>query len=239
MRSHRLSAPGSPAFALARAGSGAGSRALAASLALFLALGLGLAGSGCAGLGERSRKVDPETLTLPWAEPGEGDGVRLAAPAPVNRTAVGSVGPWAAEAIQLALEELSEYRVKGPGEIAPLLGQSPIAEAYDRYAAHPDDPEIMLAAALAIGRKAGADYVLMQSVDRLAQGAGDGDGKYPAVHAAYRSHLVHVASGKVLWSQGYSTRVQPKTDEAEPAIRWALLQTERELIARIPWRKER
>lgn len=213
--------------------------ALALALAFGLAAAMAIAGAGCAGQGERVRQSDLDTFRLPYVEPGQGEGVRLAVPMPVNRTSVGPVGSWAAEAIQLALEELSGYRLKGPAELESLLKQSPVAEAYDRFAANPDDTEIMLAAALAIGRKAGVDYVLMQSVDRLAQGAGDGDGKFPAVHASYRSHLVHVASGKVVWSQGYSARVQPRTDEAEPAIRWALLQTERELVARIPWRKER
>jgi hypothetical protein len=212
------------------------------SLALALLLSsLAASLTGCSLKSERVRNAEAtEALRLQWAEPGQGDGVRLAAPGPVNRTPVAGIGPWAAEAIQAALEELTEYRLKGPADIAPLLRQSPVGEAYDRYAAEPDDVEVMLAAALAIGRKAGADYVLMQSIDRVAQGTGDGGpGAFPAVHASYRSHLVHVASGKVVWSQGYSTRVQPKTDEAEPAIRWALLQTERELVARIPWRIER
>lgn len=212
---------------------------LASLLLAALLAGVAAADAGCSGQSERVRKVDPETLRLPWAEPGQGAGVRLAAPSPVNRTAVAAIGPWAAEAIQAALEELTEYRLKGPADIAPLLTKSPVGEAYDRYAAQPDDPEVMLAAALAIGRAAGADYVLMQSVDRFAQGGGEGGGAFPTVHAAYRSHLVHVRTGKVVWSQGYSTKVDPKTDEAEPAIRWALLQTERELVARIPWRIER
>ncbi len=195
--------------------------------------------AGCAGQSERVRgKIDPESLRLEWAEPGQGEQVRLAAPAPVNRTTVTAVGPWAAEAFQAALDEMAEYRVKGPSQIALLLTKSPVGEAYDRYAAEPDDLEVMLAAALSIGRAAGADYVLMQSLDRLTQGA-TADTGFPAVFAAYRSHLVHMDSGRVVWSQGYSTRVEPKTDEAEPAIRWALFQTERELIARIPWRKER
>ncbi|MBM3273931.1 MAG: hypothetical protein FJZ00_02170 [Candidatus Sericytochromatia bacterium] len=195
--------------------------------------------AGCAGQTQRGRgAVDEETHRRPFAEPGEGTELRLAAPPPVNRTPVSAASPWADEAIQVALDELSIYRVKGPEEIKPLLNQSPVGEAYDRFAAQPDDPEVMLAAALAIGRAARCDYVMMEVIDRLARDGDSGAG-YPAILVAYRAHLVHVASAKVLWSQGYSTRLQPKTDEAEPAIRWALLQSGRDLVARIPWRKER
>jgi hypothetical protein len=195
--------------------------------------------AGCAGQAQRARgPADEDALRRPFAEPGEGTELRLAAPPPVNRTPVAAASPWAAEAIQVALDELSVYRVKGPEEIRPLLNQSPIGEAYDRFAAQPDAPEIMLAAALAIGRAARCDYVIMEVIDGLSRDE-DTTAGFPAILIAYRTHLVHVGSAKILWSQGYSTRLQPKTDEAEPAIRWALLQSERDLVARIPWRKER
>ncbi len=204
--------------------------------ALLLLCALAIA--GCAGQAQRARgPIDEDSFRRPWNEPGKGVGLRIAVPPPVNRTTLPSVGPWAAEAFEIALEELSAFRIKGPSEMADVLNQSPVAEAYDRYAANPEDAQIMVAAALAIGRAAFADFVVLESIDSLTRD-GTGYNGFPALLASYRTHLVDVHAARVVWSQGYSTRVEPRTDEAEPAIRWALLQTQRELVARIPWRKE-
>ncbi|MBM3270450.1 MAG: hypothetical protein FJZ01_22675 [Candidatus Sericytochromatia bacterium] len=193
---------------------------------------------GCAGQGQRVRQIDEESLRRPWNEPGKGLGLRVAVPPPVTRTTVPSVGPWAAEAFEIALEEMSAFRIKGPADLADILNTSPVGEAYLRYAENPDDAQIMVAAALAIGRAAYADFVVMESIDSLVRDATPGYNGFPALLATYRTHLVDVPAGRVVWSQGYSTRVEPRTDEAEPAIRWALLQTQRELVGRIPWRKD-
>lgn len=200
-------------------------------VALF-ALSIVMALSSCARQAERLREQPPTAV-----EHGAALGLRLAVAPPINKTALPEASKWANEALLTALGELTAFRLKRPEEIGSIFRRESVANALERFASAPDDTALMLAAALAVGKAAGADYVMLETLDGLAHYSSP-DANFPTLVATCRIYLVAYPSGRIAFSQGYAGRVDTRTDEAEPAIRDVLLKTSRELVGRMPWPRE-
>ncbi|MEB3299852.1 MAG: hypothetical protein VKO21_10255 [Candidatus Sericytochromatia bacterium] len=156
----------------------------------------------------------------------------------LDRTGLPEVEIWARQTQDLLAPDTLPLRTIGPGDALDLVQAARMIEWPGRWQATviaPGQTEFV-GLVRELGTATGTDQVLVQELTGLTRVPNPETGALTDLDVSYRQTLLEARTGTLVWQGTSSFALPAGSEQAEPAVRQALLETMKASLADCPWR---